>query len=42
MTYFVLLVWTLSWLLLIHVGWVLKKYVHKISLVNPEEQQNLP
>jgi hypothetical protein len=32
--------WTLGWLLLIPVGWALKKYRHKISFMNIQEEKN--
>ena len=31
--------WTLGWLLLIPVGWVLKKYRHKIKFMNIQEEK---
>jgi hypothetical protein len=34
------LVWTLGWLMLIPAGWIFKKYRHKISFMNLQEEEN--
>jgi hypothetical protein len=39
LAYFGSLVWTLGWLLLIPIGWGLKKYRHKIKFMNIKEEK---
>lgn len=39
LAYFGSLVWTLGWLLLIPVGWGLKKYRHRIKFMNVQEDK---
>ena len=38
LAYFGPLIWTLGWLLLIPVGWGLKKYRHKVKFMNIQEE----
>ena len=38
LAYFGPLVWTLGWLLLIPVGWGLKKYRHRIKFLNLKDE----